>query len=182
MGRGGPIAGSWRGQVEWEKRVMRPILPVSMVLALFLASPMAHGPALAIENQNELIERARNPDRAEAARLIEAGQYLRAIPLLRNAAAKDPGNADIHNSLGFAYRKSKQFDAAMRHYKAALRIEPDHRGANEYLGELYLELGRLAEAEERLKVLAGACRFQCEERQELEKAIAKYKARGGKEN
>ena len=65
----------------------------------------------------------------------------------------------------------------MRHYQAALRIKPNHRGANEYLGELYLELGRLEEAEERLKVLDAACKFRCEEYQDLEEAIASYKSR-----
>jgi len=161
---------------------MRSIVEISKALAILLAISMAAGPANAIQGQDEMIERARNPDRAEAARLIETGQYRQAIPLLRKAAAKDPNNADIQNSLGFAYRKAKLFDDAMRHYKAALKLVPDHRGANEYLGELYLELGRLAEAEERLKVLAAACRFRCEELQELEEAIAKYKSKAAKTN
>lgn len=151
------------------------LIPLS--LAVLFGLLLLPGPARAIENQNELIDSARNPDRAEAARLVKAGQYGEALPLLRKAAAKDPGNADIENSLGFAYRKLKQYDAAMRHYKTALKIKPDHRGANEYLGELYLELGRLRDAEDRLKVLDAACKFRCEEQEDLERAIAAYKSR-----
>ena len=125
---------------------MRPYGSISIALAIFFGWSMGPHPAKAVEGQNELIERAKNPERAAAARMIEAGQYEQAISLLQNATAKKAGNADIQNSLGFANRKLKRYDAAMRHYKAALQIKPDHRGANEYLGELYLELGRLEEA------------------------------------
>ena len=159
---------------------MKPFILIPIAAAVLFGLLSLPSPARAIENQNEQIERARNPDRAAAARLIEAGRYGKALPLLRKAAANDPGNADIENSLGFAYRKLKQYDAAMRHYKAALKATPLHRGANEYLGELYLELGRLEEAEERLKVLDAACKFRCEEYEELERAIAEFKSRSGR--
>ena len=32
---------------------------------------------------------------------------------------------------------------ALAHYGKALELKPEHRGANEYLGELYLDLGRM---------------------------------------
>ena len=54
-------------------------------------------------------------------------------------------------------------------------MSPKHRGANEYLGELYLETDQLAKAEERLKVLDGACFLGCEEYDDLKEAIEKYK-------
>jgi hypothetical protein len=60
-----------------------------------------------------------------------------------------------------------------------LALKPKHRGANEYLGELYLEMGDLAKAEERLEVLDGACWFGCDEYSDLKEAIAKYKAQTG---
>ncbi len=120
-----------------------------------------------------------NPDYEKAAALIEAEKFAEALPLLRKAEAAEPDSADVHNYLGYALRKLKNYDAALKHYKIALRLAPKHRGANEYLGELYLVLGDLAKAEERLAVLDKACLFGCEEYTELKDAIAAYKARLG---
>ncbi len=118
-----------------------------------------------------------NPDYARAAELIEAEKFAEALPLLKKAETAEPDNADVHNYLGYALRKLEQYDAALKHYRIALRLEPRHRGANEYLGELYLVLGDLAKAEERLAVLDKACLFGCEEYTELKDAIAAYKAK-----
>ena len=123
---------------------------------------------------------AANPDYARAAELIEAEKFAEALPLLRKVESAEPDNADVHNYLGYAHRKLKNYDAALKHYRIALRIAPRHRGANEYLGELYLVLGDLARAEERLAVLDKACLFGCEEYTELKDAIAAYKAKQGK--
>src|SRR3546814_10871031 len=81
--------------------------------------------------------------------------------------------------LGYSNRQLGNNDAALTHYQAALALEPSHRGANEYLGELYLMLGDVAKAEERLEVLDGACFFGCEEYTELKNAITAYKAKAG---
>ena len=124
--------------------------------------------------------RPARPNTTKAEALIKAGNYAAAIPLLRTAEAKAPDNPDVHNWLGYAYRNLKRYDAALKHYRIALRLEPRHRGANEYLGELYLVLGQLEKAEERLAVLDRACLFGCEEYTELKEAIAAYKARQGK--
>ena len=120
-----------------------------------------------------------NPDYEKAAALIEAEKFAEALPLLRKAEAAEPDSADVHNYLGYALRKLKNYDAALKHYKIALRLAPKHRGANEYLGELYLVLGDLEKAEERLAVLDKACLFGCEEYTELKDAIAAYKAKLG---
>jgi tetratricopeptide (TPR) repeat protein len=69
----------------------------------------------------------------------------------------------------------KNFDIALDYYQQALAIEPDHRGANEYLGELYLQTGQPEKAEERLKVLDEECFFGCDEYDELEAAIEEYR-------
>lgn len=121
-----------------------------------------------------------NPDYTRAVALIGKGDFAGALPLLRKAAAKTPDSADVHNWLGYAYRNLKQYDAALKHYRIALRLEPRHRGANEYLGELYLVLNQLEKAEERLAVLDRACLFGCEEYTELKEAIEAYKAKHGK--
>lgn len=115
-------------------------------------------------------------DYTKAVALIKAKQYRQALPLLQKAAGKDAKNADIQNYLGYANRKLKNMKTALKYYQAALKINPKHRGANEYLGELYLETGQLAKAEQRLKVLDDACFFGCEEYTELKEKIAAYKA------
>ena len=89
----------------------------------------------------------------------------------------DTGSADWNNLMGYALRKSPRPDyaAAERHYDAALRLDPKHRGALEYSGELALMQGNLAKAEERLRTLDKACLFGCEEYTDLKKAVAAYK-------
>jgi Tfp pilus assembly protein PilF len=80
--------------------------------------------------------------------------------------------------LGYAHARRGQTEAALGYYKQALALEPEHRGANEYLGELYLKMGDLASAEERLKVLDKACTFGCAEYDLLKAAVKQYKTTG----
>jgi Flp pilus assembly protein TadD len=113
---------------------------------------------------------------AKAAKAVDAGDYAGAIPILHDVVAKEPRNADAYNYLGYASRKLGRFDEAKAHYLKALDIDPEHKGANEYLGELYLELDNLAGAEARLRALDDACGFfGCEEFDELDEKIEAYK-------
>ena len=123
--------------------------------------------------------RPQNEDLVRGAALIEQGKYAEAIPLLRRATAAEPKNADAYNYLGFTHRKLGDREVALGYYQKALDIMPRHLGANEYLGELYLEMGELEKAEERLDVLDWACLFGCEEYTDLKNAIKAYKARRG---
>ena len=111
---------------------------------------------------------------------IAARQWDGAIRELQRI--NDPSSADWNNLMGYSLRKSPapDLEAAERHYEAALRIEPRHRGALEYSGELALMKGDLAKAEERLATLDRACRLPCGEYRDLKKAIAAYKANGNK--
>jgi tetratricopeptide (TPR) repeat protein len=111
----------------------------------------------------------------KAKAMVDAKNYRGAMPILEKIVAKDPRNADALNLMGFSSRKLGKPDDAMEYYQKALAINPNHVGANEYLGEFYLEMKNLPKAEERLKVLAKACKG-CEEQKDLEAAIAKYKA------
>ena len=106
---------------------------------------------------------------------VKEKDFQSALGHLNKANEKNPKNADIHNLLGYSYRKLGDTDRAFEHYQIALQINPKHRGANEYLGELYLETDQLAKAEERLKVLDDACFLGCEEYDDLKEAIEKYK-------
>ena len=69
--------------------------------------------------------------------------------------------------LGFSYRKVKNFDSAERNYRRALRLDPKHKAALEYMGELYLETDRRAKAEELLATLEKLCPQGCEELDDL---------------
>ena len=108
-------------------------------------------------------------------KLIEGEKYRQAITELDKALVDEPDNADFLNLLAYSNRKLGNFDIALDNYLKALKIDPDHRGANEYLGELYLQLGQPEKAEERLSVLDKECFFGCDEYDELKQAIEEYR-------
>lgn len=81
-------------------------------------------------------------------------------------------HADVYNLLGFSLRKTGAYGKALTFYKKALDFDADHKGAHEYLGELYVETGRFAQAREHLAMLEKLCPQGCEEREDLAKAIA----------
>ena len=72
---------------------------------------------------------------------------------------------------GFANRKLGNYDVAISYYSAALKLAPDHRGANEYLGEYYVETGQTAKAKQQLVKLEKICAFGCEQAEELRRWI-----------
>ena len=94
--------------------------------------------------------------------------YSKAYDKLLKAYDKDKKNPDILNYLGFTLRKAGNFEEAEKFYLAGLEIKPDHKGINEYLGELYIKTNRIALAKERLEVLRGC---KCEEFEELNELI-----------
>ncbi len=126
-------------------------------------------------------EPERSPDKLDGVRAqIAAKNFPGAIDELKRL--NDTGDADWNNLMGYSLRKAPtpDFAGAEKFYDEALRIDPRHRGALEYSGELYLQTGDLARAEQRLAALDKACRFGCSEYSDLKKAIAQYKANGGK--
>jgi tetratricopeptide (TPR) repeat protein len=106
--------------------------------------------------------------------LIDAGKYESAIDRLHNVLDTDPDNPDIMSLLGFSYRKTQNYEDALTFYQWALRVEPEHRGANEYLGELYLETNQFDKAIRQLEILDSLCTFNCKEYSTLKKAIDSY--------
>ncbi len=118
-------------------------------------------------------------DLADARARIEAKDWPGATDVLQKAVARDPGNADYHNLLAYSIRHSANPDMAtvFKHYQEALRIDPKHKGAHEYIGEAYLTVGDLAKAKEHLAALDKLCFFSCEEYRDLKKAVQQYEAR-----
>lgn len=117
-----------------------------------------------------------DPNFARAKAMIEARDYQNALPLLQQVVTKDPKNADAYNLMGFALRKSGNPQGSLQYYQYALSIDARHIGAHEYIGEAYLMLDRLPEAEQHLARLDSLCTFGCAEYRMLKTAIANYKA------
>ena len=149
-----------------------------LLMAATLALGLGAGAAFAA-GSDTASETPKDPYYAEAKKNIDAGNYKMAVMLLEQSVAENPKNPDAWNYLGYSLRKWGKKEEALVNYQKALALDPKHRGANEYLGELYLEMGDLAKAKERLEVRDGACFFGCKEYTELKEAIAAYEAKGG---
>ena len=96
--------------------------------------------------------------------------------LARQAVERSPQSADAHNLYAYSMRKgpSPQMDLVFRHYNEALRIDPQHRAAREYLGEAYLMTGNVAKAKELLAELDRLCKAGCAEQAELKHSISTF--------
>jgi len=120
-----------------------------------------------------------DPDLAAARARIAAKDWPGAADVMQKAVARDPRNADYHNLLAYAVRKgpNPNMDVVFKHYQEALRLDPKHKGAHEYIGEAYLMVGNPAKAKEHLAALNKLCFFSCEEYRDLKKAIERYEAK-----
>ena len=98
-----------------------------------------------------------------ATKLINQSEFEKAHQILKsilNELPKGYSASDLYNYYGFTARKKKKpdFDLSEKYYLKALSIDPNHIGALEYLGELYVDLKQLDKAKdllERLKNVAG---------------------------
>jgi len=115
------------------------------------------------------------PDLAKPRALIKAKDYKGALaemmPLLQKVQ-----HADLYNLMGFSLRKSGDLKQAATFYAKALDFDANHKGALEYQGELFVELGQMDKAKANLAKLVTLCPTGCEEREDLEKAIAEAPA------
>jgi tetratricopeptide (TPR) repeat protein len=119
----------------------------------------------------------RDDDYAAGKKAVDRKDWAEAARLFTLAERRHPDHADLQNFLGFSRRNLKQYDAAFRHYKRAIEIDPRHRGAHEYIGETYLMVGDLPGAQKHLAALKEICLLPCEESRDLERAIAEYRVR-----
>ena len=108
---------------------------------------------------------------SEADAFIKQKNFTAALNLLKQADKSYANNADVNNLLGFSSRNLKQFAASAKYYKKALRINPNHLGALEYQGELFLQTKKVSAAKKNLAKLKTLCGENCEEYLDLKKAI-----------
>ena len=106
----------------------------------------------------------------QARQLIGQKNWAGAIEVLGSFTRANPSNADGFNLLGYSLRHLKRYDESLAAYNKALTIDPKHRGAHEYIGEAYIQLGQLDKAKQHLDALDKICTFSCEEYRDLKKA------------
>jgi Flp pilus assembly protein TadD len=111
----------------------------------------------------------------EAEALVQDEKYAAASDKLTMALKSDPQNADAWNLLGFSSRMMGIFDDAEKQYTNALKIEPAHKGALNYMGQMYVQTGRLEDARGMLQRLKESC-GDCKEYTQLDTAIREGKA------
>lgn len=154
---------------------MKTILKLSVpaVLAILgltiLPAAMAN---MGAEEANESID----PDYLAGKKAVESQEWKKAIDLLSKAMKTVSNNSEAHNLLGYAYRKSGNFDASFAQYDQALKLDPTNKHAHEYIGEAYLLTNNLSKAEHHLAELQRICSpIPCEEYKELKLAVDAYR-------
>ena len=133
--------------------------------AMFLA--VASSPAFAVDT----VVSKDAPDLTAVREKIKGKDFAGALVDLKKIS-DTVQHADVYNLIGFASRKSGDFKNAATFYSKALDFDANHKGALEYQGEMYVELGQVDKAKANLAKLATLCPTGCEEREDLEKAIA----------
>ena len=139
-------------------------LPLAVLLAI---ATVPVGGALAVDN----VTSRDAPDLTSVRAKIKAKDFKGALaeltPMLQTSQ-----HADVYNLMGFSLRKTGDPKQAYTFYRKALDFDPEHKGALEYLGELYVETGQIDKARENVVLLKKLCPSGCEELADLEKEIA----------
>ena len=108
-------------------------------------------------------------------------KYDKSLKLLKKLTKREDlgtRRADIYNLLGFSYRKleNPELDKSFAAYMMALEIDPEHAGAHEYLGELYLMRDQKNQAMRMLSKLENLVGKNAEEYIDLLQAIENYQS------
>ena len=149
---------------------------------LLLAAPIpAHAAGSGDDNKTSSSGPSTDDKYDMAVRAVDAKEYRKAISLLNDVIDEKPRNPNALNYLGYSHRKSGDYARAVTYYKKALSLDPEHKGANEYLGQAYVELGNLNAAVERLDALERICGIDCDEYMSLKTSIDAAMARKAKQ-
>jgi tetratricopeptide (TPR) repeat protein len=115
---------------------------------------------------------------SQSRQAIKSKDYALAIKIL-NDNSDQRQTADWNNLMGYSHRKMTPPDLieSEKYYQTALEIDPKHKGALEYYGELLLLKNNLDGAESLLKRLDKVCTFGCDEYRDLKKSIQAFKSK-----
>jgi tetratricopeptide (TPR) repeat protein len=106
----------------------------------------------------------------EGIRLAKKKDWAGAERAYRDSLRLDPGPAEGWNGLGYALRNQKKYPESIAAYEEALKRRPNYAQALEYLGEAYVQMGRLDDA----RAIHGRLQpLDAGEARELAKAIDK---------
>ena len=147
---------------------------IILILTLFTTSSFSAGSdstsSKVKSNYDKAVESIKFAKKYESKGKLEKAKkrYAKAQKLLLKSNLEKPNKADTLNYLGFTTRKLGDYENGEKYYLLGLKIEPNHIGINEYLGELYVATNRLNLAKERLKILENC---NCEEYTELKEII-----------
>ena len=143
---------------------------------VFAAGSSSSGSSSTKTNYEKAVVNIKSAKKYEKKGKLEKAQksYAKAQKLLIKSNEKKPGQADTLNYLGFTTRKLGDFENGEKYYLQGLAIDPEHKGINEYLGELYVATNRHNLAIERLEVLKSC---NCEEYDQLKAVIAGEKSK-----
>jgi tetratricopeptide (TPR) repeat protein len=152
--------------------LVRPTALFLLVSTMLTATALAATGACAVDN----ITSRDAPDLASVRAKIKANDYEAALAELAPMLSTYQ-HADVYNLMGFSLRKTGDYKQAYSFYRKALDFDPDHKGALEYLGELYVETGQIDKAKENAARLRQLCPSGCEELADLESAIGRTAAK-----
>ena len=114
-----------------------------------------------------------NSELAKVTTLLNANNFKQALSDLKVIDSEFKNNADVNNLLGYSSRKLKQYKPAATYYEKALKLNPNHLGALEYQGELFVLTNKVSAAKKNLAKLEKLCGLKCGEYLDLKKAIGK---------
>ncbi len=144
--------------------------PLSCFLGMLIAAVLWTAPASGFDSSS-LQNNA--PDELKAIRAkIKAKDFQGALADLKPLLPKHD-QADVHNLLGFSLRKTGDYKTAAVHYERALQLDPNHKSALEYQGEMFIETNQMDKARANLARLKKLCPKGCEELADLEEDILK---------
>ena len=162
------------------KITLTALLTLGLSSSPAIAADPYSEPAPAATTESKTNKKSKSKDSVESLlkssrSSISSKKWSQAKKDLIKAEKLNSKNADVKNLLGFVTRNMNDTKSSMKYYQAALKIDPNHLGANEYLGELYLKLKQPAKAKAQLAKLEKICGTNCAEYKDLANDIAKYK-------
>ncbi len=116
------------------------------------------------------------PDKAladNAYALAKADRFDEAIAVLD--LMQDRNTPEALNYRGYATRKLGRVDEGIGYYLKSVALDPQYAQVREYLGEAYVIKGDVEKAREQLRAIEAICGTDCEEYEDLAKAISEQK-------